>query len=240
MTWSNQAVTLILLVEDATGFSGLFAYSPSPGNGNLIFSVAATSGMDPYGNTYQAGATSYNPLGGYTQVNSGNIVLLDENNHRWEIDPTVSGSEALLQLQEVGAGNSVFLNSNAYWLAQDQNSPSNPETWHTVTSFGTGFEAAVGQVAPAYRFEPVGSAGVVRLRGVVETTAATAAGATMFALPANYNPANLQQLITRSNFGGAATTALLTIQTGGNVQSATASTAAGQLLSLDGITFPLD
>lgn len=55
MPWTNQAVTLIVLEEEATGFSGLFGYSPAPGTGNLIFSIAAAAGTDPYGNTYPAG-----------------------------------------------------------------------------------------------------------------------------------------------------------------------------------------
>ena len=53
--WSNQNVSLILLTEQATGFSGLFGYSPSIGAGNLIFSLAAVAGTDPYGNAYPQG-----------------------------------------------------------------------------------------------------------------------------------------------------------------------------------------
>ena len=53
--WSNPAVTLVILQEQATGFSGIFGYSPTPGLGNLIFSVAAAAGTDPYGNTYPQG-----------------------------------------------------------------------------------------------------------------------------------------------------------------------------------------
>lgn len=57
--WTNQVVNLIVLTEAATGFSGLFGYSPTAGAGNLIFSLAANSGTDSYGNAYLAGATSY-------------------------------------------------------------------------------------------------------------------------------------------------------------------------------------
>ena len=45
--WTNQAVSLIILTEQTTGFSGLFGYSPSAGAGNLISSVAAAAGTDP-------------------------------------------------------------------------------------------------------------------------------------------------------------------------------------------------
>jgi hypothetical protein len=53
--WSNQQVSLIVLTEETTGFSGLFGYSPTVGTGNLIFSVAARAGTDPYGNAYPQG-----------------------------------------------------------------------------------------------------------------------------------------------------------------------------------------
>jgi hypothetical protein len=53
--WSNQVVSLIVLTEQTTGFSGLFGYSPTVGAGNLIFSVAARAGTDPYGNAYPQG-----------------------------------------------------------------------------------------------------------------------------------------------------------------------------------------
>lgn len=54
-SWSNQRLDLIVLQEAVSGFSGLFGYSPSIGAGNLIFSVAAVAGVDPYGNAYPAG-----------------------------------------------------------------------------------------------------------------------------------------------------------------------------------------
>ena len=56
--WTNQAVSLIILTEQTTGFSGLFGYSPAVGYGNLIFSAAAAAGVDPYGNSYPQGVSS--------------------------------------------------------------------------------------------------------------------------------------------------------------------------------------
>lgn len=58
MPWNNQAVSLIILTEAATGFSGMFGYSPAVGNGNLIFSVAAAAGTDSFGNSYPQGISS--------------------------------------------------------------------------------------------------------------------------------------------------------------------------------------
>lgn len=80
--WSNQAVTLIILTEQVTGFSGLFGYSPAVGAGNLVFSVAATGGTDPYGNQYYAGLCSYDSWAGgvaaaVSQISSGIIYVGD-------------------------------------------------------------------------------------------------------------------------------------------------------------------
>ena len=59
MPWTNQQITLIILTEEVTGFSGLFAYSPAPGPGNLLFSLAAAAGTDPHGNAYPRGVNFY-------------------------------------------------------------------------------------------------------------------------------------------------------------------------------------
>lgn len=54
MGWQNNIFPLLII--DASGaFTGLFVYSPAPGNGNLIASIAAAAGTDPYGNAYKAG-----------------------------------------------------------------------------------------------------------------------------------------------------------------------------------------
>lgn len=58
MPWNNSIFPL-LIVTSGGGFTGLFIYSPAPGTGNLIASITAASGTDPYGNAYQAGVTTY-------------------------------------------------------------------------------------------------------------------------------------------------------------------------------------
>jgi hypothetical protein len=57
-SWSNNTTSLIILVEQTSGFSGIFGYSPVPGLGNLIFSLSAAAGTDPYGNAYPQGLSS--------------------------------------------------------------------------------------------------------------------------------------------------------------------------------------
>lgn len=54
MGWQNNIFPLLII--DASGaFTGLFVYSPAPGAGNLLVSIAAAAGTDPYGNAYLAG-----------------------------------------------------------------------------------------------------------------------------------------------------------------------------------------
>lgn len=54
--WSNQLVSLIIIAAGG-GFTGLFMYSPAPGPGNLVTSIAPQAGVDPFGNAYPAGIT---------------------------------------------------------------------------------------------------------------------------------------------------------------------------------------
>jgi len=63
-----------LVIVFGPGYSGVFVYSPTPGTGNLIASVAAAAGTDPYGNVYQAGVFSYTG-GGEAGLASGALVL---------------------------------------------------------------------------------------------------------------------------------------------------------------------
>lgn len=74
--WNNQLVTLIVLVEEAGGFSGLFGYSPAPGHGNLVLSITSAGGTDPYGNNYPAGATFGDPSVGKTLIDLQGIIHL--------------------------------------------------------------------------------------------------------------------------------------------------------------------
>jgi len=60
MGWGSNIFPL-LIVTSSGGFTGLFVYSPSPGHGNLIYSVTGASGTDPYGNPFTATATMYGP-----------------------------------------------------------------------------------------------------------------------------------------------------------------------------------
>lgn len=63
MPWQNSVFNLLVVVAGA-GYSGEFAYAPGPGAGNLIASIAASDGTDPYGNAYVHGVITYTVSGG--------------------------------------------------------------------------------------------------------------------------------------------------------------------------------
>ena len=50
---------VIISGTSTNGSTGLFAYSPTPAAGNLVASIAAAAGTDPYGNAYLAGIVGY-------------------------------------------------------------------------------------------------------------------------------------------------------------------------------------
>lgn len=56
MPWNSSVFPLVVVVATPGVYSGLFIYSPAPGTGNLVASVAGSAGTDPYGNPYPAGA----------------------------------------------------------------------------------------------------------------------------------------------------------------------------------------
>jgi hypothetical protein len=54
--------------------SGLFLYSGTPANGNLIANITAAAGVDEFGNTYLAGIVSYSgPV--FASLNDSNLLL---------------------------------------------------------------------------------------------------------------------------------------------------------------------
>lgn len=63
MPWQNNVFSLLVVIAGA-GYSGEFAYAPAPGPGNLLVSIAASDGTDPYGNAYVHGVITYSMAGG--------------------------------------------------------------------------------------------------------------------------------------------------------------------------------
>lgn len=77
-SWSNSTPDLIVLIEEIAGYSGMFGYSPSIGAGNLVLSIAAAAGTDPYGNDYEEGITVYDSSGSKVRLVAGGGSALEE------------------------------------------------------------------------------------------------------------------------------------------------------------------
>lgn len=72
--WSDDGTSLIVLTFSSGGFTGIFAYSPAPGPGNLVLSQSVRSGVDPYGNAYLAGFVAYQG-GVFAQLVAGELLV---------------------------------------------------------------------------------------------------------------------------------------------------------------------
>lgn len=91
----------VLVVGGGAG-SGIFVYSPAPGAGNLIASITAAAGTDPFGNAYKAGITSYQlGTGIFAQLLAGAFV----------VGKTGSGFASNPDAGTDGGGQQLILNS---------------------------------------------------------------------------------------------------------------------------------
>lgn len=243
MPWSNQAVTLIVLFEEDTGFSGLFGYSPAPGNGNLIFSVAATSGTDPFSNSYQAGVVSYGSAGNaaaFAQLIAGALRVESAASSQFQLLASGPPGTSFMWLQHGTGGPPLQISETGRVTGTQPATVATPETWHVMALDGVNFQALPGFQIPRYRYEPTGTGGLVRLDGAIEVLTAQATGAPFFTLPAAYRPTEPHYFLTPNTLsGGSGQIESLRVQTSGQVQLGH-SGAATNYLFLDGAVFPLD
>jgi hypothetical protein len=103
MVWNSSSFQL-LIISAGGGFTGLFVYSPVPGHGNLIASIAAQVSTDPYGDTYQEGIVSYNPGASFVQLNDGGVIMKLTGG-------TPSVIPAAMQVALAGTGQSLQISS---------------------------------------------------------------------------------------------------------------------------------
>jgi hypothetical protein len=185
MGWNNQVVNLVVVSETATGFSGIFVYSPAPAADTLLISIAANSGTDSYGNFYPAGIDVAAAGSSEAEIilNAGVITLKDFAGNTWEIYANEIAGVPYLVIPTPGSGNGeIFVNENGYFQANNPGTPTTPETWHTL-ALAAGWTAVNG---PYYRYtidncvEFFGSA-----THAAFTTSTTLSAA---ALPAGYIP----------------------------------------------------
>lgn len=91
--------------------SGLFVYSPAPGTGTLVASIAGQAGTDQYGNTYPAGITSELPATGVlAQLFNGTLSFANPLLvHDASIGVPLAADHLVLQSGQVAGNNSSVL-----------------------------------------------------------------------------------------------------------------------------------
>lgn len=282
---------------------GIFFYSGTPAAGNLIGSIANTSGSDTFGNAFPLGMQWNTATGTASVVVAPHGIQIDapfpqelfsgslaasssgagatasgllaitspQDNVQLDVgyvdlpsssnDGVTSIAGVRLGWRGVSSGNLDYLDVDyrgARILAGSvtapqpgtggsRGTPAVAETWHTVgttgqPAFGTGFtNNGAADQAPRYRLEGIGG-GVVRLDGTVITTAAVAAGATMFTLPVGYRPAtNRRRFVGPTSLSGYALGNMTVgVATSGAVTIGPLGNAAGQQIVLDNMSFPID
>lgn len=184
--------------------TGVFVYSPTPGNGNLKLSMA-NSGTDPYGNTVQGGFVAYLNSAGTQWISLGGFGAdLHFNN---------SFVTADIELQSGAAGNLALVAGNAIafgspisgaLFALEPGTTGTNEVWHTLT-LGNGWSGTL-----QYKLMPDDTV-AIRTSGTL--TAGTLTDGTVIATipssPAGYYPATAAQkieaVITAVGAGSAAT-----------------------------------
>jgi hypothetical protein len=151
-----------VVIRGGTVVSGLaLYYDPAPGPGNLVASVAATAGTDPYGNAYTAGVSSYGGGGGVTSLLQGRVVFDAADDTYMTL---IAGN-----LRIAGLNCSLQVQIPVQTLtALQPGTGSTPESWHPIT-LDAGWTSVV---APEYRLLPDGN---VQARGQLTHAGVTTA-----------------------------------------------------------------
>jgi hypothetical protein len=216
--------------------NGIFIYSPSGGLGNLAASITPNSGTDQYGNVYLAGLSAYQvPVTVGTPamgMQAGIVSWYAWNGSGWGLGAGIDWTQV--------NGFTELLNSPFRTIGGTRASPTLITTDGRTNfgSFGTGFMA--GTPAPWQALMPTGVGGVqdVVIGGQIQSSAATAANATMVSLIKA--PAVQQDFVVPTNAAGYTPAAgslprVVRVDTSGNVRLLPSTSAASQFVILDGI-----
>lgn len=159
MPWQQDFFPLLVVVA-GPGYSGEFAYSPAPGTGNLIASVAASSGTDPYGNAYVAGVISYSTIGGLAVAQGSQNGRIYFATAPSQAGPYVAASG---QLRSIGSYLNGFtsgqdVNGNLYPVTVRQVDAGTIElAGRVVIPAGWTSGTPLGSLAAPFRLPPSGS-----------------------------------------------------------------------------------
>jgi hypothetical protein len=152
------------------GSTGLFVYSGTPANGNLVASIASAAGTDQFGNAYNAGITSYDPgvTGNVVNLFAG-IITLSNSGFPTQIGATIQFANASMSLisarQSVAVANEILMaggvsastvtriqgsdGSPAFLKTCEPNNFGSSTAWHNLSGFAAGWSVGI-QVR--YRF----------------------------------------------------------------------------------------
>jgi hypothetical protein len=205
---------LIVIGGTSPPGSGIFVYSPTPAANNLIYSLAAQSGHDVYGNFVFQGETTYGAVGGINYALNSTAQGLE-----WFTSTTgQTGGAPYTSDFSVDIYDSTGLNDGNFglslggvpamlpptmWqaplLAQDPSiaTPPTAESWHAMP-LAAGWSNTANKVAAQYRLTTSNEAQVV---GDVSHASFSGSSAISTALPNAYHPAHDQN----SNCEAAAT-----------------------------------
>lgn len=79
-------------------------YNGTPALGNLVASISAAAGTDPYGNAYVAGIASYAPGSLLSQLNSGTVYLQDAQGRSVVLNASASQGTGIRITPPAGVG----------------------------------------------------------------------------------------------------------------------------------------
>lgn len=222
MGWNNQAVTLIVLTEEISGYSGIFGYSPAPAVGNLIFSVAAAAGTDPYGNAYLAGITSYNDLGGLAQqvVNllDGAVGLnVRDSGGAWHFD-SVYSDPVTFDLILNSSTNVIRPPAGQRLEATNPIATGSAESFHALTGLIAGWSVGTAQ----YKLLADSQLVLLQIIDLVPPASPPSDGTAIWpagSLPVEYQPVNFQPIEVCYHSGTAGTeTPALQVRPNGSIE----------------------
>lgn len=110
--WSNQLVNLLVIAAQKAGYSGLFVYSPAPGAGNLILSIAAVPGTDPYGNAYQPILVAGLASGPQVQITTSSPGGVEEAQLEFPTNSAIEAVAGRIVSAVLGSGDAAFTTVN--------------------------------------------------------------------------------------------------------------------------------
>lgn len=229
---------------------GVFIYQPgtTPALGNppviSLLGYPGSPATDPFGNPVDGGVVTYGTggfAGGFAQLIQNQLALGFTNGASWLIAPAIIGGIEYWGVGPTGAPVYIGTQNNvATVVATQPGTIGTPEAWHALTvtaaNYSTPFPGGFG--IARYRFEAIGSQGVVRLGGSVDLLLNNAAGTVIATLPAAYAPAVDMDFTPANNLSGGDNGALRVNANGQIVQNQNGT--AGNFLMLDGVTFPVD